>query len=490
LSKEEQNIDKLIKDKLSDRDFGTPPQSFIDDLNKRLDHAPRNYIGFYLFTLLTSLLLCTFLLLLFIPTEFNTSIKKQGNIALKAKTHLTNNKEAIVSKKHKSTLNAAHKTNDKTRNNIDFTAESKKEKSNFIAAESTQGALNQKHSENINKGKSKLNSSEINLKRSNTQNESNPDGGKTEVKPLEEQTKTPKFSKLVNRGNKDDYKMITANEFQIIDEKINKWEFFTFESATPILKPKPDLVNAKKSEPEPNKKLSYEVQLYAGAGFDQARINNALSNEYTTKLNAQSKNKISPIIGANFNIIYQDLVFGTGLTFAQQREDNDFSVKSFYMSDSVYIAYYDSTVIYDSLNNPIGTNIVPVYDTTQVTNEQVKQEKIEQLYTWLQIPINFGYRFRLNKWSITPSLGVNFAIGIRNKAMKYPNQNFEQLNEYSAMKWHMNILGNIEVRRKINQWHVFARGSYNFGITPVLKSNLFQRKYNGINCVMGVGYSF
>ena len=76
MSKEQEHIDKLIKAKLADRNFGTPPKTFIDDLNIRLDKANKKPFGFYLFTLLASLLFGAFLILLLTPSEFKMKVER------------------------------------------------------------------------------------------------------------------------------------------------------------------------------------------------------------------------------------------------------------------------------------------------------------------------------------------------------------------------------------------------------------------------------
>src|SRR5690554_7483626 len=89
-----------------------------------------------------------------------------------------------------------------------------------------------------------------------------------------------------------------------------------------------------------------------------------------------------------------------------------------------------------------------------------------------------------------PSLGINISIGLANKSFKYPHQNFEEISAFTPMKWHVNLQGNIEVQRRLNQWHIFARAGYQHGLSPVLKSDTFDRKYNKISTIFGVGYSF
>ena len=514
MSKEQQNIDKLIQDKLSDRSFGTPPEAFINDINKRLDKTNQKPFKSYLFSILSSLMFVVFLMVLFIPHEYKYSIRYQKNLLGKANqqsTTIEDNKKDIASKEQALPLNPTDKIkeivtikndfkiNDKNQVSLDHRAQlSKNDKHNTTSAEqikkehtkvsNIESNKESNKESNIESNKEKSKQKESHLTENNPTNKTNQVEIKSGIKTSKEQPENTEISELIRRGNIGEYRMITAIELPLIHENINDEAFFTIDSS-PLI-PEPVFNSTVVKKPESKKKLNYEVQLYAGVGFDQAKINNTISDEYATQLNLQSENEISPLIGASFKVIYKDLVFGSGLAFSQHREDNDFKLKTTITTDSVYFAYYDYVYIYDSLNNPYDSVQVAFYDTTQVSKEELNEYEIEQNYSWLQIPIHFGYRFQLNKWAITPSVGINFAIGIRNKSMRYPDQNFEQFEQFSAMKWHMNIQGNLEVRRTINQWHIFARGSYNYGITPVLKSSLFHRKYNGINGAIGLGYSF
>src|SRR5690554_7268022 len=69
MSKEQEHIDKLIKEKISVPEFGVPPQAFLDDINARLDAEQKKTIWFYLFTLMGIIVLAGFIALVFIPNQ-------------------------------------------------------------------------------------------------------------------------------------------------------------------------------------------------------------------------------------------------------------------------------------------------------------------------------------------------------------------------------------------------------------------------------------
>lgn len=496
MSKEQEHIDKLIKDKLSGRSFGAPPKAFIDDLNIRLDKRNKRPLGFFLFTLFTSLLLCTFLMILIIPSSF----------IVKVKYNLVNNNEGKTKEilglnaQLSETLDDSKLAfNNREENNLNSVNHFEL-KDSVDSKQDVQEFKNEINKDKLGRreGKEKNSIGEVYSKVNDTKSKNSKTKSDQSIpyskasnidRQVNEQEDSNGSSKVFNDREVEISTMISAIQLPYIRKKINTRDFFNFKNSVSFAETSKELISVIHKD-EKSKVLDFELQLFAGLGFDKVRINNAISDVYSDLLTAQSENEESLNFGIHFNVIYRDLVFGSGLTFAQQREDNDFELKSISVKDSVFISYYDQDVTFDSLNNTVDTVYTPVYDSTQITTEEWKEFEVEQNYSWIQVPIHFGYRFQLKKWAITPSVGVNLGIGVRNKSMKYPNQDFDQFNEYQPVKWTMNLLGNIEVRRQIGLWHVFVRGTYQYGINPVLKSNLFHRSYDSLNAVLGVGYTF
>nr|WP_299203332.1 hypothetical protein [uncultured Brumimicrobium sp.] len=501
MSKEQEHIDKLIKEKISVREFGAPPQAFLDDINARLDAEQKKTIWFYLFTLMGIIVLAGFIALFFIPNQEKRYSMVESSTGVKdriakseTKVSQTRNENPQTDWNEKKTglinSNDSFKKSMETLNIESKTIFNRESKSLNTKSKEVSTVDKKSHNSTL-KTKDSLSSK---ISHFNPLQVKNVKGYKDTVL---KNTLDDSVSMHIPNNQQNSLKhslprhhapiMVFAPALPKIKNQLGNSNFFRLDRNTIEKTLYPSVHNSIATQPT-FKPYSFEIQLFGGIAIDQSRISNAVTDDYKTQIQAQSRNKISPYLGTNLNLIFKNYVFSSGLTFSQQKEENNYQIITNQYSDSIYISHYE--YVFDSTTNPPDSALVPVYDTTQTTTKQYEKVQLHQNYSWLQIPIHFGYRFQFNKWSITPSLGVNISIGLANKSFKYPHQNFEEISAFTPMKWHVNLQGNIEVQRRLNQWHIFARAGYQHGLSPVLKSDTFDRKYNKINTIFGVGYSF
>lgn len=518
MNKEDSHIDDDLETKFEQHDFGTPPESFLVDINKRLDK--KALINPFQWWILELVLLLTFGSLLFYgqynqnsvrtsknadevnllqqteamdtilptpPKTFNKQLEERGNA--KASNELKEPRNTTQSQKHegvnmmkgKSTSQPKH---DRTQPNINESAEvSIKEEKQF-------------KSESHQKDPKKTSTLLTNKKQINTVNkvDNENDIPSEEIKSFD--TKSVTTEKWAdNQGlNKFD---VYATEFDIVDHHLknkpfqNVSYFSVVQNTVPTIKPTAPKDSSAIKTSDKNKGFHFEIQAFGGISYGFPRITKSFSDSYSEQLkNGTENDDLGPHFGINLNVVRKNIVLGTGVHYFQFEEEIDYTKIQTSITDTILvIPFWDYT--YDTLGNIIDSVYNETYDSTQVTTHTEKKMEIEQQYSWISIPLQIGYQFNLGRnWAITPRIGGNIAFGILRKTYHYPSSDFQQTDDYQSVRWMLSLQGDIEIRRKIKNWHVFLRGGYHFGLTPYIKVDNLQRKYTQVTGVLGIGYSF
>lgn len=236
-----------------------------------------------------------------------------------------------------------------------------------------------------------------------------------------------------------------------------------------------------KAKPD-SKPWQFDIQLYGG-----------ISQEFwKDKPDIASFDRTpawSPNIGLKGNIFYNNLNASLGVEFYQSNEKlaTPTTVLEQVGIDSTFLGFQYDTVYTDSLSWYIDSTeyfqINPIHDSVEV------QQQIKNTYSWLSIPISFGYRFKINSWSIIPRAGLNLNFGISTNRGSYPGPNFVS-NEFNAVRFNLDLMIQTEIRKDFTNFHLFLTPYYRGNLTPMLKSQEFNltRQSWGVN--VGVGYTF
>ena len=237
-----------------------------------------------------------------------------------------------------------------------------------------------------------------------------------------------------------------------------------------------------------------ELQLYAGLG--STIINDKGTNEnYGGLLNENRKPLNTPTFGMNANLSYRNITFGLGLSYLQTGEIYSTKVNQINFTDVPYLEY-DSIEETISYYQPYGAWIedstiltidsVTLFNTVSDTTLSLRE--IKNRYSWISVPVYFGYRFSFGKYEIIPRIGAQFNFGITNNSGQYPTSNFEDISTYNAARFNVSYLVNIELRRNFNKWSVFARPYFKSMIGPAIDESILKRKYSSWGLQLGVGF--
>lgn len=494
----EENIDKIVRDLLKSKDFGNPPKDFLDDLNKRLDERePHGFFGPW-----NGVLDIILIILLFVHPliQSGTVIQNRNLSQIKTEqpdtvsTLLLENKAKPVNKSSATTvivpeenenINKQEQLSDQDLSssiqNEERSNHSKpstsKETSRIADNEMSKNTVSNKKTRNV------INSNKNDTSLDIPKTHVNKKGSPSEIKIPTAQEKNEKKDQPYRVNNRENA-LVYATQYPIVESKIRNWNFPPVASAVNSLSSLA-LKNDNEIIVSP---INWELQLSAGLNFPTLNNSNNPNNGSTLLLSQQSGFGPSFTLGGRISMWYNNIAITSGLDFLSIKEENLFELNEVQSYDSTYVTNVDTTVIFDSVNQTWDTTYTFDYDSTTVTDTILSTIPVSQQYSWIQIPLEVGYKFQFNKWAIIPRAGINLAIGIRQQNKAYPNESFDLLQTYSpSVKVLMNLTGSIEVRRDFNNWHAFVRGNYQAGMRPILTGNYFERRYNGFQLNMGIG---
>jgi hypothetical protein len=525
------DIDNFLRDHLSEREFDGPPKEFMDDLNKRLDERQSKF----LFGPWNGLIDILVIILLISGSIFTQDHSQTESIVSKGNNTSTSNIEQGVAntitpdENAKTTVGSnqnetpiAEKTGiDKTSSSELFEDAStlntmqrkiasqaipttqKNENDSYTSNKS--GSTNKLSNSNMsqvddstlegqqspnNKSKATIvsnNSSDRDASIEITQDINNPSSkqvraanGKDNNDASEKELKTFEIDK--RSDNYVNYPVL-ASQYKLVEPKIRNWNF----PSLPTSSFEEEDIKTISNTNSLQSSLSFEAQLHSGVSLGRL-TNPAGSNPGENILNSQSDLSPTFTLGGRISLWYKNAVFTSGLDLAKIKEDNLFELNEVNSYDSTFILSIDSTLIFDSTNQIVDTIYTYNYDSVTVTDTTVIMTPVNQQYTWLQIPLQFGYKFNFNKWAIIPRVGANLAIGINSTTKKYPDASFNSLENYPTQtKILFNLTGSLEFRRSFGKMHAFVRGDYQSGMRPVITGDYFERRYGAMRINLGVG---
>ena len=108
------------------------------------------------------------------------------------------------------------------------------------------------------------------------------------------------------------------------------------------------------------------------------------------------------------------LTFGIGLSWMQNGEKVNYStnITQYTDVDSVIFIAWQVDSIYNQNTQTWTVDSIPQFDTTtstEIITDTIVYNNINK-YTWISIPLRFGYRFDINKFSIIPRVGLDLSF--------------------------------------------------------------------------------
>lgn len=231
-----------------------------------------------------------------------------------------------------------------------------------------------------------------------------------------------------------------------------------------------------------------EITLFAGLGGNSIQ-DSPKNSEYLAKIKESQTSILAPSFGINANFSYKKFTFGSGINYEQTGEKFNVDIKSAELKDSTYSEFIQDTIwVQDSIGNWIPVpHDTTIYHTVQYTDSVWASKSFQNRYSWISIPLHFGYRFEWGNYELIPRIGAVFNFGIASGAGTYPNTSFNNTNRYPPARFTVSYLIQLEARRNFDRWFVFINPYFRSMINPAVSGDVIRRRYSSWGMQFGIG---
>lgn len=532
---DKEHIDQLFES-LNDRQFDIP-EAFLEDLNKRLDNEPKKKYFFLWF-------LGSFALIAAIGIGYFQNVDKSGVDSPVNQTKLIAKEEY---KEEPKTQNGVL-INEQSRNNsnpvnslstpltdkgLSTTKQIQLEKASEKGTNQTSSSDRVELSQRISKTKNDQTTQLSLSKKLKTENKNSPASIRTEkqtkklkskgkgtlLEPANLNAPTPKTKgkHVLNSGGNEkiqdkasdkiapnsipDKADIASATEKKENQELSKESVQEKETDSTIAQNTADTTQqANSSQPEKDKtdpkapadktKWKKEVVLFGGLGANMMQ-DSPKNSAYLAKIKENQTSILAPSFGVNANLSYKKFTFGTGINYEQTGEKFKVDLNTTEAKDSTYSQLIQDTIwVQDTSGVWIPTlHDTTMYYTVQYMDTTWMSRSFQNRYSWISIPIHFGYRFELGKYELIPRIGAVFNFGIAQGKGTYPNAAFNDVYRYPPAKFTVSYLIQFEARRNFDKWFVFINPYFRSMINPSVSGDVIRRRYSSWGIQFGIGFN-
>jgi hypothetical protein len=518
VNEEKDHIDDIFKERSEQQSFDIP-DSFLEDINKKLDTLERKKRrgGFWWLFLIPALVVGGF----FLWPDRNEEINTQ-----QSKTQLTNETKKSGDNKDQENHSGIDSNKIYEENgSVDSSINGQEEQLNPSlsspvisganrgsntatsarnveeALENTEntgelsGTLNEQEASTNTTQTENRESTENNELGQNTSNEENTHGNieneantdevstntDTEDITIAESTENSRISQndTVLEGDETNQTLESDTIAKEIEEK-------DIASADSTLK-----VDSTNSVPIKNNsnERSHEIQVFGSLMVSYSKLSLAGVPDEFSMSQMENPLRTSPQFGVAYNFNFNNYTVGTGLLYQQSGESVNYETNTIEVQDSVYVSGFYFDTIFNPNTQNWDTIQVPIYDTIGVDISIGQSYSGKNRYNWISIPLHFGYRMHLGDFTVVPRLGASFDFGIGKNNGIYAELINQGLIEHQANRVILSYSLQCEIRRNFERFHVFVNPYFRSNITPVISSQVQTRKYNSWGVNAGIGIS-
>lgn len=489
---EKKHIDKLFHETLNQRSFEIP-DAFLEDLNKRLDaEEKKRRIFFWWFAGLLCMTGLSLIIFFSLRSPSFLLPDSQATNYTFSPAYAASNPEARLWNTQLSM------TTDKMAIFVTMTEKSESVSSPFAINSKKQAVEKQNQSRSgVQKhfqpksdkdeaiGQSKIKSTLISVAKAGGQTPATPDDlNQATSKSISDNTVSMKPAEVITDSGAEMPDTTIVSE----TKKDTTLAVNAADTASNPFISSNDPEDQKKSTANGNWRS--EIQLFGGLGSNFIHDSHS-DKAYLEKITKNQSSILAPSFGIQGNLSYKKLTFGTGLSYAQAGEKYTFETMKYTFKDSTYSEHIIDTVL--AFDDSLGIWVPVIHDTTLYYTYQYKQDStlertsFKNQYSWISIPIYFGYRFELGKYELIPRIGAQFNFGIAKNKGHFPNADFTGIIAYQAVKFNVSYLIQLEARRNFGRWHLFINPYFKSMINPAISGDLIRRRYSSWGIQFGVG---
>ena len=247
------------------------------------------------------------------------------------------------------------------------------------------------------------------------------------------------------------------------------------------------------------KKWTFSV--FGGPSLINKKITGVSSDAYLAKRNDEEANIVSMSYGLRMNYNFNEKInFSLGANSLTYGEDVNYSTiydtetsistvsKDSSYLDYIYTAYQDSNGGWDTILTTIVVDTTFMVDTT-IININATDYAGKNRFTYLQIPIMFGYKFTFNKLSVNVRLGGSYGILLKNSG-SYVDNNVSNIELPNLRKTMINMVASTTIAYQLKKMNVFIEPKFRLNSGSIITHPEFQQRYTSIGCNFGLSFDF
>ena len=255
------------------------------------------------------------------------------------------------------------------------------------------------------------------------------------------------------------------------------------------MKAKDSQVNTIENENKAKKWL-HEIQLYAGMVNSSPLLGFAAENASEQMI----ANELS-IWTSSYGIKYYASInyfdFGVGFGFLKNGEKVNYTPNSFndFTIDSTYFVGFEIDSIYNN-NQELIIDSIPVYSDTSyvISINDTNSFEGKNTFSWINIPLHFGYRFELGNYDFIPRIGLDLGFASATNIGTYAESPGGGFVQRTSNRFILSYSLQLEIRRSLNRFHVFVNPYFRSNVMPVISSDIQRRRYHSMGVNAGIGF--
>ena len=238
------------------------------------------------------------------------------------------------------------------------------------------------------------------------------------------------------------------------------------------------------------KKWAHEIQLYAGM-VNSSPLLGFASDNASEQMIANELSLWTASYGIKYHSSLNDFDLGIGFEVIKNGEKVNYSPNSFneFAIDSTYFVGFEIDSILNN-NQVWEIDSIPVYADTSyiVTIMDTNSFNGKNMYSWINIPLNFGYRFELGEYGLIPRIGIDLGFASGVNIGTYAETTGGGFVQRSSNRFILAYSLQLEIRRSFNHFHVFINPYFRSNVMPVVSSDIQRRRYHSMGLNAGIGF--
>ena len=280
-------------------------------------------------------------------------------------------------------------------------------------------------------------------------------------------------------SNNPDSLLIQISEFYDSIKPDKKWSL-SFSIGSNLIMKKSSILN-------PNQGMSPTVNQSLSSAINNQIIDNNIFNIPVDLRINYKMNKSFSISSGLSTVSFGEKIDYNNIHESNMVYDSNF-VDTICIIGTFHVPFYNwntgqkDTAIYNV------TKDTTYWDSENYEETTMNNYKVQNRYTYLNIPFMVGYEFSVKKFRVSLKTGGAIGFRINNSMGMYYNKNIQDLHPFEMKKTIFNIVTTASIGYQLNKLEIFLEPKYWLNITNSMNSSDLSHKYHLFGGNIGVQF--